>query len=161
MFTKSINLLEDSSLMRVSTKGRYGVRFLMDLLMHNDKGNVTLKDVAKRQGISEKYLWQVVNPLKKAGLIRSVAGPGGGYALVKPSASITLFEILSVLEGDFALVACAHEPAACPRSNACGSREVWRELEQKIIEVLNSFSLDDIAEKQRSLEQRHIKEYCI
>ncbi len=147
--------------MRVSTKGRYGVRFMMDLAEHEKEGNVTLREVSRRQAISEKYLWQVVTPLKKAGLIRAVAGPGGGYALIRAATSITLRDILAVLEGDDALVACTNEPAICPRSNACASREVWKEVGAKLTSALDSITLDEMAQKQRAMTQRSVPEYFI
>jgi len=147
--------------MKISTKGRYGVRFMMDLASHEKKGNVTLREIARRQAISEKYLWQVVSPLKKEGLIRAVAGPGGGFTLARPSKGITLGDILAVLEGDSAVVACIDDPAACGRSNACAAREVWNEVGRRFGEVLASITLADMAEKQRSREQGALKEYCI
>jgi Rrf2 family transcriptional regulator, cysteine metabolism repressor len=147
--------------MKVSTKGRYGLRFMMDLAAHQRDGNVTLREVSQRQAISEKYLWQVANPLKKEGLIRAVAGPGGGFTLTRAPTAITLGDILAVLEGNNALVACNDEPATCARSNACAAREVWRDVGQKLTETLNSITLADMAEKQRTMEQRSVKEYCI
>lgn len=147
--------------MKVSTKGRYGVRFMMDLADHGERGNVTLREISRRQAISEKYLWQVVNPLKKEGLIRAVAGPGGGFALARPPAAITLGDILDVLEGGNGLVPCTDEPAECGRSNACAAREVWKEVAQTLTETLASITLADMVEKQRTMEQRSVKEYCI
>ena len=137
--------------MKISTKGRYGVRFLMDLAVNNSTGNVTLKEVAARQEISEKYLWQVASPLKAAGLIRAASGPGGGYALARTPEDITLREILAVLEGDSGLVPCAGAPSVCPRGNECAAREIWREVEKKVGRVLDSFTLGDMAERERSL----------
>lgn len=147
--------------MRISTKGRYGVRFMMDLANHGEQGNVTLREVSRRHSISEKYLWQVANALKKAGLIRAVAGPGGGFALARAPADVTLGDILDVLEGGNSLVPCADESAACPRSNACAAREVWRDVAQKLTDVFASVTLADMVEKQRVIEQRSAKEYCI
>jgi len=147
--------------MRVSTKGRYGVRFLMDLALHEGQGNVTLRQVSRRQGISEKYLWQVVNPLKKAGLIRAVAGPGGGFALSRAPTAVTLGNILDVLEGDSRPAACADGDDADRRGNARAAREVWKEVFQKLNEALASITLADMADKQRAMDQRSVREYCI
>ncbi len=138
--------------MKISTKGRYGVRFLMDLARHNS-GNVTLKDISARQDISEKYLWQVVNPLKTAGLIRSASGPHGGYALAKPPESITLREILAVLEGDSNIAPCIQEPSACKRGNACAAHQIWKELDLQIASAMESVTLHQMAEKQRVLTE--------
>lgn len=147
--------------MRISTKGRYGVRFLMDLADPERRGNVTLREVSDRQAISEKYLWQVADPLKKAGLIRAVAGPGGGYTLARAATSITLRDILAVLEGDNALVACPDEPPASSRSNAVAAREMWKEVDEKLAAVLDSITLADMAEKQIALDQGAVRGYCI
>jgi Rrf2 family protein len=147
--------------MRLSTKGRYGVRFLMDLVLHNAAGNVTLREVAQRQEISEKYLWQIVSPLKKAGLIRAVAGPGGGYALARPPASITLRDILVVLEGDFSLAPCTQEPQTCARSAACAPRAIWQEVDEKIAVILKSVTLKTMADRQQAMLQKQTNEYSI
>jgi len=147
--------------MKVSTKGRYGVRFMVELASHEKEGNVALKEISRRQAISEKYLWQVVNPLKKEGLIRAISGPRGGFTLARQPKEITLGDILAVLEGDMTLVACTKEPGACSRSNMCAMREVWKEIGQKLTDTLSSITLADIVSKQRIVEQKAIKEYCI
>ncbi|MGQ9661918.1 MAG: RrF2 family transcriptional regulator [Kiritimatiellia bacterium] len=147
--------------MRISTKGRYGVRFMMDLADHEKQGNVTLRDVSRRQAISEKYLWQVVNPLKKKGLIRALAGPGGGYAIAREASTITLHDILAVLEGDNGLVVCTHEPTVCPRNNGCAAREIWKQVDERLTNILNSITLADMVDKQRAVAQKSALEYCI
>ncbi len=147
--------------MKISTKGRYGVRFLMDLAINGRNANVTLKTIAERQDISEKYLWQIVSPLKTAGLIRSVAGPGGGYALARDPATITLREILEALEGDRGLVECLPSPAICSRSNFCAAREVWQEVEERVGSALESFSLQDLASQQQKSQERESLNYVI
>lgn len=147
--------------MKISTKGRYGVRFLMDLGAHGTQGNVTLKDVAQRQSISENYLWQIVTPLKAAGLIRAALGSRGGYTLAKPAETITLRDILGVLEGDCSLVACVATPGVCPRSNACASREVWQEVEGKLGEAMEAIKLSDMVARQKALTGNRPLEYAI
>ena len=135
---------------------------MMDVAMNGGQGrNVTLKDVAKRQAISQKYLWQIVNPLKREGLIRAASGPGGGYSLAKPLGKITLRDILMVLEGDCSLVVCTHEPGLCPRSSGCAAREVWKEVDGKLAGVLESITLEKMVEKQRALARKSVTEYCI
>ena len=146
--------------MRVSTKGRYGVRFLMDLAIHGRDGNVTLKQVVRRQGISEKYLWQIASRLKNAGLIRATTGPGGGFALAKPEVRVTLLDILAVLEGDCSLVGCADKPSECSRSRDCGAREIWKEVDEKLAAVLKAITLRDMVEKQRAMAEEPA-EFCI
>ncbi len=146
--------------MKVSTKGRYGLRFLLDVATHQERGNVTLKDVARRQGISEKYLWQIVNPLKTAGLIRATAGRGGGYTLARLPTEITLHDVLAVVEGD-------HAPddrdtgAVLFDSNSRATQEIWKEIDQKIADVLASFTLGDLMEKHQQMNDNESFSYVI
>lgn len=147
--------------MMISTKGRYGVRFLIDIAAHSAEGNITLKEVSRRQSISQKYLWQIANLLKTAGLIRTVAGLHGGYTLAKPPSAITLRNILAVLEGNCTLVACVTTPSVCRRSNACASREVWKEVDGKLVEAMESITLSDMVQKQLAMAQDSMTEYNI
>jgi len=127
----------------------------------NAQNKVSLQQVAKRQAISEKYLWQIANRLKAAGLIRATAGPHGGYALAKPPLTITLRDILTVLEGDCMLVACVTTPTVCPRSNACASREVWKEVNEKLVEVMQSITLSAMVAKERAMAENSMPAYSI
>lgn len=136
-------------MLRLSTKGRYGVRFMLDLAMHEGQGPVSLRDVAKRQGISEKYLGHLIPPLKNAGLIHSTRGANGGYVLAKPPSQITLKDILSALEGPLCIVACVEKPSLCKRAETCVSREIWHEATEKMLLILSSFTLKDMIEKDR------------
>lgn len=135
--------------MKLSTKGRYGVRLMFDLALHHGEGPVTLKDVAKRQGISEKYLWHLIPPLKNAGLITATRGAHGGYVLAKPPHLITLKETLQVVEGSMCLVDCTDQPSLCQRSGSCVAREVWAEVTDRMLQALASFTLEDMVEKQK------------
>lgn len=149
--------------MKVSTKSRYGVRFLMDLAVLGDQGNVTLKEIARRQSLSEKYLWQIVNPLKTAGVLRSVSGPGGGYSLARAPASITLREVVAVLEGedgqDGADVSGLERGSS---GNAAAAREIWKDVEERIAGVMASITLETLAEKQKaSLKEDPAVSYSI
>ena len=148
-------------MLKISTKGRYGVRFMMDLGAQGDEKIVTLKEVARRQGISEKYLWQVVNPLKAAGYVRASLGSRGGYSLAKPPAEITLGDILAVLEGDGPMVACVTDPARCSRSIGCASRQIWQEVNDQVDAVLQSVKLSDMIARLQSLASESINDYCI
>jgi Rrf2 family protein len=123
---------------------------MLDLALNYDKGPVPLHDVSKRQGISEKYLWQLINPLKNAGLVRSTRGAHGGYVLSKPARQISLKDIMEVLEGSMCLVECARNPSMCKRSSMCVSRDVWKEVTAKIFKALESFTLEQMVEKQHS-----------
>jgi len=135
--------------MKLSTKGRYGARLMLDLALHYGNGPVLLKDIAERQRISEKYLGHLVGPLKAAGLINSSRGARGGYALAKPAKEITLADVIGVLEGETALVECVNKPALCYRAKLCVTREIWAEMSEKMLEVLSSTTLEDMAKRQK------------
>jgi Rrf2 family protein len=132
--------------MKLSTKGRYGVRLMLDLALHYGQGTVFLRDVAKRQEISEKYLWQLTGPLKAARLIRSTRGPHGGYALAKPPQDINLREIVNILEGPLCIVDCVDDPGLCDRALACHARRIWSIISMRILDVLESTTLQDMLE---------------
>ena len=146
--------------MKLSTRGRYGVRLMLDLALHYGEGPILLKDIAGRQGISEKYLWQLINPLKTVGLIGSTRGAHGGYVLARPPEEISLKEIVRVLEGSLCLVDCVENPAVCDRSKTCTSRDIWSEASNQISQILESMTLDKMVVKQRTKNQESI-EYSI
>ena len=135
--------------MKLSTKGRYGVRLMVDLALHHREGPVLLKDIAERQAVSEKYLWQLIPPLKNAGLVNSTRGAHGGYSLAKPPIQITLKEIVTTLEGPMSLVECVGDPSICSRAGICATRDVWKDVSQKILQVLESFTLEEMVQKQK------------
>lgn len=135
--------------MKLSTKGRYSVRFMIDLALHHGQGPILLKEIAERQEISDKYLWQLIPPLKNVGLVTSFRGAHGGYTLAKPPQEITLKDIVTTVEGSLHLVDCVDDPSLCSRAETCVSRDVWNEVAQKILEVLESYTLDELARKQR------------
>lgn len=136
--------------MKISTKGRYAVRFLLDLALHDQATPVSLNEIAKRQDISEKYLWQIVNSLKAAGIVSAVAGKRGGFFLAKSPEKISLKDILEILEGNCSLVDCVHDSAACKRSATCITREMWHEASNLISQVLASFTLADLIAKSKN-----------
>ncbi len=130
--------------MKISTKGRYGLRTLMDIASHQSAGPVNLRDIAARQEISPKYLWQIINLLKTAGLVRGTRGPKGGYVLLRPPSEITLLDIVQVLEGPVSLVECVDDPSYCPREKECISRRIWDEVSQTIRNALRPLTLAEI-----------------
>jgi Rrf2 family cysteine metabolism transcriptional repressor len=135
--------------MKISTKGRYGLRALMDLAMHGRSGiPVFLSDIAKRQEISDKYLEQIATQLLRAGLVRTVRGRKGGYLLGKTDSEIKLSEIIEVLEGSICLVDCVNDPDRCQKSSVCSTRDVWTVLGNKIEEVLSGYTLADLVRMQ-------------
>ena len=133
--------------MKISTKGRYGLRALIDLAIHGKSGvPVYLSDIAKRQEISDKYLEQIATHLQRGGLVRTIRGRKGGYLLNKPENQIRLSEIVEVLEGPICLVDCVKEPGTCAKSSGCTTRDIWTELSDKIEEVLAGYTLEDIVQ---------------
>ena len=139
--------------MRLSTKGRYGARLMLDLSFHYGQGPVFLKDVAKRQDISQKYLGHLITPLKAAGLINSSRGAHGGYILVRPPQDITLGEVIRAVEGNLTLVECVKVPNLCQRSNFCVTRDVWKEISEKLAEILYSITLQDMVKQKKQKQE--------
>lgn len=131
--------------MKISTKGRYALRMLLDLAVHQKDGCVCLKDIAERQGISKKYLEQIVPMLSKANILLTSRGFQGGYRLAVSPDKCTVATILRVTEGNLAPVACLVNGAAdCTRSNECITLPVWLGLERVINEYLDSITLQHI-----------------
>ncbi len=135
--------------MKLSTRGRYATRALLDLALHQGQGPATLREIARRQQISLQYLEHLITPLIAAGIIRSVRGPKGGVTLAKPPAEVKLIEIIQVLEGSIAPVECVDNPAVCDRSETCATRDVWCELKEAVSNVLESTTLQDLVERQK------------
>ena len=135
--------------MKLSTRGRYGVRLMIELALHHGAGPVLLKEIAERQGISEKYLWHLINPLKTTGLVNSIRGAHGGYVLGKAPEAITLKEILQVLEGSLCLVDCVDNPSLCERSPSCVSRDVWGGASKNLRQTMADTTLAAMAERQK------------
>jgi Rrf2 family cysteine metabolism transcriptional repressor len=135
--------------MKLSTKGRYGTRALLDLALHWGEGLVPLKDIAQRQEISLPYLEHLIAPLIAGGLIRSTRGPQGGVSLLKPPEEIKLSEVIQLLEGSIAPVKCVDNPDTYPHSDLCVTRDIWDEVKKAIDGVLESTTLQDLVERQR------------
>lgn len=134
--------------MKISTKGRYAVRMLVDLAEHKDEGFVALKDIAERQEISKKYLEQIVPLLNKSGILKANRGYQGGYMLAKDPADLTICEILKITEGSVAPVACLDfEPIQCERAEECSTLYIWEGLYKVITDYLNGITIQDIIDK--------------
>lgn len=134
--------------MKFSTRGRYGLRALLDLAVHGGSGLIPLKDIARREEISLHYLERLMAPLIAAGLVKGVRGARGGVALSRAPAEIRLIEVIEALEGSIAPTECAGDPSFCGRSALCASRDVWSEMRKAIEGVLDSTTLQDLAERQ-------------
>ncbi len=131
-------------MMKLSTRGRYGARALMEFAKNYNQGPLSLKEVSSLQEIPLKYLEQIVIVLKDAKLITSFRGPAGGYELSKDPKKIRLLEIIEVLEGSISVVHCVHDPSSCGRVEECAFNDVWRKVTKATSKVLKSVTLADM-----------------
>lgn len=140
--------------MKISTKGRYAVRVMLDLAWNDTGECVKVKDIAARQGISEKYLEQIMAILHKSGYVRSIRGAQGGYRLTRPPEDCTVGQILRLTEGSMAPVVCLEEDAAvCGRRETCETLEVWKELYQAINDVIDHVTIADLVTRRREKQE--------
>jgi Rrf2 family iron-sulfur cluster assembly transcriptional regulator len=130
--------------MKLSTKSRYGTRLMLDMAQHYQEGPIHLANVAKRQGISVKYLEQIIIPLKKADYIRSVRGPKGGHTLARAPEEITVGEIVALLEEGTSFVECSDHDGSCERSSTCLTRRLWKEAARAMFDKLHAITLADL-----------------
>ncbi|MFC1712822.1 RrF2 family transcriptional regulator [Candidatus Poribacteria bacterium] len=136
--------------MELSTRAQYGARLMLELALHYGEGPIPLRGIAQSQEISEKYLWNLMNPLKTTGLIRSTRGSRGGFALIKPPSEINMKDIVIALEGSLCLVECVADPSVCMRARICVTRDIWSAVSKNVMETLESITLEDLVEKQMS-----------
>lgn len=135
--------------MKISTKGRYALRLMLDLALNEDGGYVSVKEIAARQEISEKYLEHIISLLQKNGLVKSTRGAQGGYSLSKPAADYTVGEILRVTEGSLAPVACLEGENSCERCEGCVTVEIWQDILSAINEVVDGITLEYLVKRYR------------
>jgi Rrf2 family cysteine metabolism transcriptional repressor len=140
--------------MKISTKIRYGTRAMLELASHYGEGPIELKEIAKRENISLKYLEQVIIPLRTAGLIKSVRGSKGGYSLAKHPSEICLNDLVEILEGPLNLIECLNNPKVCQRIPSCVTRDIWREVSEAISGIFHSITLEDMVNRRREKEGR-------
>lgn len=148
--------------MKISTKGRYGLRILLDIVLNGDNAPRLMRDIATSQNISEKYISRLVIDLRKAGLIKSIRGAKGGYLMARFPEDVTLLEIVETMEGRTNIVDCVIQPDACIKVGGCAVHQTWAEINKKIREVLGEVTLKDIADKHR--QDGHVSgflDYCI
>ena len=137
--------------MKISTKGRYAVRVMLDLALNNNGECIKVKEIAARQGISEKYLEQIISILSRAGCVRSVRGNQGGYYLTRPASEYTVGMILRITEGNLAPVDClAGEDNPCQRRDDCVTLRLWQELDDAIRGVVDQYTIEDLARWQEA-----------
>ena len=131
--------------MRINTRIRYAIRMMADIAKQSNGEPVPLRDVAERQGLSKLYLSQLANPLRTAGLLRSVWGNRGGYVLARPTAEINLLDIMEAVDGPVAVIECVETPGVCERAEFCESIDVWRDINKAITETLRKYTLEQLA----------------
>jgi len=146
--------------MKLSTRSRYGVRLMFELALNYGKGPVLLKNIAKNQEMSEKYLSKLIIPLKVAGFVNSIRGAHGGYILAKEPDRISIKDIVEILEGDLSPVDCVKNALLCKRVSVCPARDVWCKLENEISKTLESISLEDVVKNSQTKEGNSLA-YCI
>lgn len=143
--------------MKISTKGRYALRLMLDLATYNTGAPSSIKDIAKRQQISEKYLEQIISILNKAGYVRSIRGAQGGYLLKKDPKEYTVGMILRLTEGDLAPVSCVGEEGAeCDRRAQCVTVKIWEKMNEAINEVVDNITLADLVEWQMEKADQYV-----
>jgi Rrf2 family protein len=145
--------------MRLSSKGRYGARAMLDLALNFGKDPVLLRDIARRQGVSEKYMQHLISALRKAGLVRSIRSGRRGYMLTKFPSEIRLSEIMVVLEDSMAPVDCVDDPQVCHQTKLCVTRGIWAKMKEAIDNILESTTLQDMVEQQKKKESPKIIPY--
>ena len=145
--------------MKISTKGRYALRMLIDLAEHQEEGYISLKEISGRQNISKKYLEQIIPIFNKNNILRANRGSQGGYRLTRPPKDYTVGEILRLAEGSLEPVDCLdHDPIGCDRSADCPTLPIWQGLSKVINEYLDGITLQDIVDQQRA---RYGNDYII
>ena len=138
--------------MKISTKGRYALRLMIDLAQHDAAGYIPLRDISRRQEISAKYLEQIVVQLSRAGLVTATRGAQGGYQLARHPAQYTVGEILRITEGSLAPVACLeHDPVECPRAEDCIPLDFWRGLDDAVNRYVDSVTLEALVRRGKTL----------
>lgn len=135
--------------MKISTKGRYAIRLMLDIALNDNGQPVRIKDISKRQGISDKYLEQIISVLNKAGYVKSIRGPQGGYTLAKKPKEYTVGMILRLTEGSLAPVSCLEfEENDCPRQDQCVTLELWKKIDDAVKDVVDNVTLEDLVDWQ-------------
>ncbi len=142
--------------MKISTKGRYALRLMLDLAVYNTGEPISIKDISKRQQISEKYLEQIISVLNKGGYVRSVRGAQGGYMLRKDPAEYTVGSILRLIEGDLSPVGCIGDEAfECEKRASCVTVRIWEKMNEAINNVVDNITLSDMVEWEKETSNQY------
>jgi len=147
--------------MKISTKIRYGTRAMLELACHYGEGPIELREIARKEDISIKYLEQVIVPLRTAGLVKSARGSRGGYSLAKHPSQIYLKDLVETLDGPLNLIECLNDPKACQKVPYCITRDIWREVSEAINGIFHSVTLEDMVHRKKEKEVRFPSMYQI
>lgn len=148
--------------MKVSTKGRYGLRILLDLALHESSKPRMIKDIAESQQISEKYISRLIIELRRAGMVKSIRGSKGGYKIARQPQHLTVLDVVEVMEGPISIVDCVSAPQSCARLDACATRDIWNKLNSDIRSCLSKITLQDIIDSyRRKNPEGGFLDYCI
>ncbi|HET6515245.1 MAG TPA: Rrf2 family transcriptional regulator [Thermodesulfovibrionales bacterium] len=145
-------------MLRLSTRGQYGVRAMFEISRGYPDDPVTIREISERQDVSVPYLEQILNKLRRAGIIRSVKGPGGGYLLARRPREITIASILKELEGPVAITSCLDPEEGCSRIEGCVTHLLWKSLGAKIEAFLETITLHDLLAREPLLKFSHVHE---
>ncbi len=140
---------------------RYGARAMVELASHYGEGPIELKEIAKKESISLKYLEQVINPLRTDGLVKAIRGAKGGYSLAKPPSEICLYDVIETLEGPLNLLDCLRDAKACPKASSCVTREIWKEVSDAISKIFYSVTLEDMVNRKKEIGKSNPQMYQI
>lgn len=140
--------------MKLSTKGRYGLRALIDLALYSEEEPVSIQSIAKRQNLSESYLEQLVRKMRTAGLVVSVRGAGGGYQLSRPAEEISVGDVLRALEGNLDAVSCNANTEGCEGADLCVTKYVWARINESITQAVDSISIEQLLEESRKIRNK-------
>ncbi len=136
--------------MKITTRSRYGTRMMVELAINYNKGPIQIGQIASKQNLPVKYLEQLIIPLKQAGLIKSIRGPRGGHMLAKSPDKITIWDLVTILDGEDTMTPCVGNPKLCKRSDICPTRDVWNMVTKAVKQKLKSITLSDLAKRDQS-----------
>lgn len=148
--------------MKLSTKGRYGLRAAVDLAIFAKDEPISISTIAARENLSESYLEQLFAKLKKAGLVHSIRGTNGGYQLARPAGDISVGDVLRALEGEMVVVDCPDSESGCAKYGSCVTKYVWKRINNSINDTMDAMTLEEIAQNSNGIEDEGgQKAYCI
>lgn len=144
--------------MKISTRGRYGLRILLDLALHDNGSPRMIRDIAGSQRISEKYISRLIIDLRRAGMVKSIRGSRGGYRIARYPKNLTMLDVIEVMEGPVSIIDCV-TTESCDRQRGCAVRSIWCDMNNQIRSALAAVTLQDVIDRQR--ENEEMAEYCL